>query len=160
MGKKKVAAHKTVRSLLEVVNYPEHDERTESKMFKETKKRLKKDGHYQCYICGTDKGLQVHHYGGEWSLENSIDLDKLKSFLEEWDVYGYGKLLKNTPLTSVDDVRNAMVLCQEHHTGGSSDGSANGVHNITFPAWISQKLVKEGTETVPLEDETLDKVKD
>jgi hypothetical protein len=157
MGKKKVVAHKTVRSLLEVVNYPEHEERTESKMFRDTKKRLKKDGRYQCYICNTTKGLQVHHYGGEWALENDIDLDLLKEFLEEWDVYGYGKLLKNIPLTSVDDVRNAMVLCQEHHTGGSSDGSANGIHNITFPAWISQKIAKKGAEPVPMEDPELAK---
>jgi hypothetical protein len=157
MGKKKVAAHKTVRSLLEVVNYPEHDERTESKMFKETKKRLKKDGHYQCYVCGSAEKLQVHHYGGEWALENDVDYDLLKVFLEEWDVYGYGKLLKNNPITSVDDVRNAMVLCQEHHTGGSSDGAANGIHNITFPAWISQKISKKGSEPVPMEDPELAK---
>jgi hypothetical protein len=160
MGKKKVAAHKTVRKLVEVVQYPEHEERTESKLFRETKKRLRKDGHYKCYICGTTKVLQVHHYGGEWALSETIDLSVLKEFLEEWDVYGYGKLMKNVPLTSVDDVRNAMVLCQEHHTGGTSDGSANGIHNITFPAWISQKLAMKGTETVPLEDDSLAKVEE
>jgi hypothetical protein len=152
-----VEAHKIVRNLTEVVITPEHEERKESYTFKKSKKRLREDGHYECYVCGCKDNLQVHHYGGEWSLENSLDLKKLKVFLEEWDVYGYGKLLKNVPLTDVDDIRNCMVLCQEHHTGGTKDGSANGIHNITFPAWISQKLVKQGHVTVPLEDEELDK---
>lgn len=147
-----VVEHKTVRHLTEVVITPEHVHRKESKMFRETKQRLREDGHYVCWVCGSTESLQVHHYGGEWSLENVIDLNKLKTFLEEWDCYGYGRLLKNVPLTSVDDIRNTMVLCQEHHTGGTTDGSANGIHNITFPAWVSQKLVKIGEETVPLED--------
>ena len=159
MGKK-VKAHKSFRSLFEVVQYPEHDERKESSVFKKTKKRLKKDGHYKCYICGSTEELQVHHYGGEWALSEVLDLNKLKSFLEEWDVYGYGRLLRDVPLDSVDDVRNPMVLCQEHHTGGMKDGSANGVHNITFPAWISQKLVKDGKVSVPDEDEEFDAIKD
>ena len=152
-----VESHKTVRHLTEVVVTPEHEERTESATFRASKKRLREDGHYECYVCGCKDNLQVHHYGGEWSLANDIDLAKLKDFLEEWDVYGYGKLLKNVPLKSVDDIRNCMVLCQEHHTGGTADGSANGIHNITFPAWISQKIAKNGHFPIPLEDEELDK---
>lgn len=152
-----VEEHKIVRRLTEVVITPDHEERKESRVFRASKERLREDGHYECYVCGSKEDLQVHHYGGEWSLENSLDLNKLKKFLEEWDVYGYGKLLKRKPLESVDDIRNCMVLCQEHHTGGTSDGSANGIHNITFPAWISQKLVKAGAVTVPMEDEELDK---
>jgi hypothetical protein len=151
-----VESHKIVRNLTEVVITPEHEEREESSVFRKSKERLREDGHYECYVCGSKNNLQVHHYGGEWSLSNALDYKKLKSFLEEWDVYGYGKLLKNVPLTSIDDIRNCMVLCQEHHTGGKKDGSANGIHNITFPAWISQKLVKHGEVTVPLEDEELD----
>jgi hypothetical protein len=151
--KKMVGAHDQVRHLTEIVHTPEHVQRKESSMFRESKKRLREDGHYHCYVCGSTDELQVHHYGGEWSLENVLDMQKLKDFVEEWDVYGYGKLLRNKPLTSVDDIRNMMVLCQEHHTGGMTDGSANGIHNITFPAWISQKLVQEGKETVPLERE-------
>jgi hypothetical protein len=146
-----VPSHDVVRHLKEIVRTPEHVKRKESALFRESKRRLREDGHYECYVCGSTDELQVHHYGGEWSLENVLDLGKLKAFLEEWDVYGYGKLLRNKPLKSVDDVRNMMVLCQEHHTGGTDDGSANGIHNITFPAWISQKLVRDGEETVPLE---------
>lgn len=146
-----VPEHRTKRTLTEIVITPDHVERSESRTFRASKKRLREDGHYKCYVCNSEENLQVHHYAAEWSLENVLDLDKVKAFIEEWDVYGYGRLMKNIPMTTVDDVRNCMVLCQEHHTGGMTDGSANGIHNITFPAWVSQKLVRDGEETVPLE---------
>jgi hypothetical protein len=148
MGEK-LKAIKSVRNLEETVFLPEREKRQESKQFREAKKRLRQDGHYRCWVCGATKKLQVHHYGGEYSLQNSIDMNKLKEFLLDWDVYGYSWLMKNIPLTSVDDVRNMMVLCQEHHTGGVGDGVANGIHNITFPIWISQKIAKDGHEPVP-----------
>jgi hypothetical protein len=85
-----------------------------------------------------------------------IDYDKLKAFLLEWDVYGYSHLLQQQPLTSVDDVRNLLILCREHHLSGATDGAANGIHDITFPAWISQKLVKAGAETVPQDEDPSD----
>lgn len=144
-----VQAHAVIRTLQEVVITPAHTKRKESPEFRSAKRRLRQDGHYRCWVCNTTKKLQVHHYGGEWSLENVLDMGKLKEFLLDWDVYGYSWLMKNLPLTTVDDVRNMMVLCQEHHTGGTKDGSANGIHNITFPVWISQKLAKDGQSPVP-----------
>jgi Pyruvate/2-oxoacid:ferredoxin oxidoreductase delta subunit len=147
-----VPEHRMVRHLVEVVITPEHAKRQETAQFRATKKRLKEDGHYQCWVCGCTENLQVHHYAAEWSLEADIDYDKLKEFVtEQWDVYGYGKLLKKLPITSVDDIRNMMVLCLEHHTSGPADGSANGIHEITFPVWISQKLAKTGMSPVPRE---------
>lgn len=151
MSERIIPEHTITRHLTEVVITPDHVERSESRAFRKSKDRLRQDGHYHCYICGSTESLQVHHYAAEWSLENALDHNKVKAFCEEWDVYGYGRLMKNVPMTTVDDVRNCMVLCQEHHTGGTSDGAANGIHNITFPAWISQKLVKDGEQTVPLE---------
>jgi hypothetical protein len=52
--------------------------------------------------------------------------------------------MRNLPLTTVDDVRNMMVLCQKHHTG-----KEHGIHEITFPIWISQKIAKAGMNPVP-----------
>lgn len=144
-----VQAHAMRRNLTEVVITPAHVKRKESKEFRTAKKRLKQDGHYLCWVCGSTNQLQVHHYGGEWSLEADIDMDKLKQFLLDFDVYGYSRLMRNLPLTTVDDVRNMMVLCQEHHTGGTGDGIANGIHNITFPVWISQKIAKDDHFPVP-----------
>lgn len=146
-----------VRNLKEIVITPEHVKRKESKEFKAAKKRLKEDGHYQCWVCGSTEKLQVHHYLAEWSLEADVDFQKLKELAEIFDIYGYGRLLRNKPITTVDDIRNMMVLCQEHHTGGTTDGSANGIHNITFPAWIMQKICKDGYDPIPEDEEDVRK---
>lgn len=153
-------AHETIRHLVEVVITPEHAERTESAEFRHAKERLKADGHYKCWLCEATENLQVHHFGAEWSLENITDFAKLKAFCEEWDPYGYGRLLKNQPMTTVDDVRNMLVLCQEHHTGvDHADGnSGTGIHSLSFPVWIIQKLAKQGEDPVPQDGETAEQV--
>ena len=156
MVTKEIPAHVIRRQLLEIVDDPAHAKRTESAEFRRSKKRLKADGHYTCWVCGTPANIQIHHYGAEWSLATVIDMEKLKAYCEEWDIYGYGRLMKNQPMTSVDDVRNCMALCREHHLSGPADGAANGIHDITFPIWVSQKLVKDGMVTVPEDDDPLD----
>lgn len=160
-----VATHIQRRTLTEIVVVPDHDDRTTSPEFRKSVQRLKDDGHYKCWVTGLREGdknpdgadvkLQVHHFACEWSLANDCDFAKLKEFCEEWDPYGYGKLLRNIPITSVDDVRNCLVLSQEYHTGGMTDGVANGIHQITFPAWISQKLAKKGCSPIPDDTEEL-----
>lgn len=144
MAKNIVKEHETVRHLTEIVITPDHVNRTESEEFKEAKKQLKKDGHYKCWICGTTEDLQVHHFGCEWSLSNDCDFDKLKSLLMMLDPYGYSKEMVDKPITSPDDIRNQLVLCQKHHTHPE-----NGIHEITFPVWISQKYCKDGEDPVP-----------
>lgn len=143
-NKEIVPQHKMTRMLKEVVITPSHAKRKESKEFRASKKRLKQDGHYKCWACGGTNKLQVHHYGGEWSLESDIDMNLLKEFLAEWDVYGYSRLMRNLPLETVDDVRNMMVLCQKHHTG-----KEHGIHEITFPIWITQRIEKAGVDAIP-----------
>lgn len=154
-GNVTVDAHIMTRHLTEVVVTPEHANRTESAEFRRAKARLKADGHYHCWVCGATKNLQVHHYGLEWSLANLGDFAKLKEFCEEWDPYGYGRLLKNKPITSADDIRNMLVLCQEHHTGvDHADGnSGTGIHSLTFPVFIIQKLAKQGKHLIPHDGE-------
>ncbi|EPZ47606.1 hypothetical protein [Alicyclobacillus acidoterrestris] len=149
-----VQAHAETRTLHEMVITPDHVKRSESSEFRRTKQRLKEDGHYKCWVCGSTDNLQVHHYGLEWSLGNIGDYDALKEFVETFDVYGYGRLLRNKPITSPDDIRNAMVLCAHHHTGvdHANGGTGTGIHEITFPVWIAQKLCVENP--VPQEGET------
>lgn len=138
------------RKLIETVVIPEHKERKVSKEFIQAKKQLKKDGNYKCWICGCTEKLHVHHFFCEWSLQEHCDYEKLKELVETFDIYGYGEKMKDIPITSVDDVRNMMVLCQEHHTGGiTKDGSANGIHNLSFPIWISQKVSMDNNDPVP-----------
>ncbi len=155
-----VEAHIQKCQLTEVVITPEHADRTESAEFRQAKARLKADGHFKCWVCGTTEDLQVHHFGLEWSLENIADFDKLKQFVEEWDPYGYGRLLRNQPITSADDVRNMLVLCQAHHTGvDHEDGnSGTGIHDLTFPVFVIQKLAKTGEDPVPQDGETSQEV--
>jgi hypothetical protein len=154
-----IKAHEIKRNLTEVIIDPSHVERTESAEFRHNKERLKTDGHYRCWVCGSTDNLQVHHMA-EWMFANVVDFDKLKEFVEEWDVYGYGRLLKNKPLTTVDDLRALIVLCQRHHTGVDHiDGNSGiGIHNMTFPAWLIQKLAKTDEDPVPQDGETADNV--
>ncbi|SPF51236.1 conserved hypothetical protein [Candidatus Desulfosporosinus infrequens] len=152
-------AHEMKRTLHEVIIDPNTIERTESAEFRKSKARLKEDGHYFCYICGTTEDLQSHHQA-EWMFSSIINFDKLKTFVEEWDIYGYGRLLKNQPLTTVDDVRCLVCLCQSHHTGVDHEdgGSGTGIHDMTFPSWIMQKLAKDNENPVPECGETAEKV--
>lgn len=152
-----VQEHVMTRTLKEVVITPEHVKRTESEEFRHTKERLRADGHFRCWVCGTLDNLQVHHYAIEWSLAHAADWTKVKAFVEEWDPYGYGRLLRHTPLTSADDVRCALVLCQEHHTGvdHADGGSGTGIHELTFPIWVAQKLALAGVDLVPQPGETI-----
>lgn len=156
--KKVVAAHVEHRVLHDFAIDPDHDSRTESAQFIASKERLKADGHHVCYICGTDQSIQVHHRAGEYMFNNVVDYDKLKEFCEEWDIYGYGRLLRKQPITSVDDIRNQLCLCQSHHTGvNHMDGNGGtGVHSLSFNSWIMQKLCLDGANPVPQKDETFD----
>lgn len=143
--------HEESRKIYESVVTPEHDHRVESSIFKQSKKRLREDGHYKCWVCGSTNDLQAHHYAAEWSLAEVVDFDKLKAFCEEWDPYGYGKLLKNIPMTSVDDVRNILMLCQTHHTGVNheNENSGTGIHSLSFSAFVIQKIAKDGQNPIP-----------
>lgn len=154
-----IEAHMMKRTLTEVVIDPSHVDRVESAEFRHSKERLKEDGHFKCWTCGSTENLQVHHMA-EWMFANDIDFGKLKAFVEEWDVYGYGRLLRNQPLTTVDDIRCMIVLCQPHHTGvdHADEDSGTGIHSLTFPAWLVQKLAKDGCDPVPQQGETAEEV--
>jgi hypothetical protein len=141
-----VEAHEIKRTITEIVIDPSHADRTESKEFRRSKVRLKQDGHFYCYVCGAEENIQVHHLA-EYCFGTIIDFQKLKVFLEEFDPYGYGRLLRNKDLTTVDDVRNCICLCRAHHIE-----KGTGVHELTFPTWLVQKLAK--VDPVPQEGET------
>ena len=148
--------HEEHRTLKDFAVDPDHEQRTESAEFRAAKKRLHEDGHMRCYTCGSTENLQVHHRACEYMFAGVVDYDKLKAFCEEWDVYGYGRLLKARPITSPDDIRNQMVLCQAHHTGVDHEdgGGGTGIHSVTFPTWIIQKLALDGANPVPQQGET------
>ena len=152
-----VEEHAITRRLTEIVIDPTHAERAETPAFRSAKKRIQEDGHWQCWICGTTDNLQLHHFLVEYMFKDLVDLAVMKEVAEELDVYGYGHLLKNQPITDPEDVRCFMTLCQEHHTGVDREdgGAGTGIHEITFPTWIVQKLAKKGENPVPQRGETV-----
>ena len=142
-----VAAHVITRTITERVIDPSHARRKESPAFQASKRRLKADGHYRCWVCGATAHLQVHHFGCEWALWPDADPEKVKAFVEAFDPYGYGKLLRNQPITSPDDVRCLLVLCRAHHIERGT-----GVHELTMPTWTVQAVSKPGQDPVPQEE--------
>lgn len=154
--------HVESRTIRDVVIDPDHADRIESATFRKAKERLKEDGHYKCFICGTTDNLQVHHFAVEYMFETIADLVKVKEFVESFDPYGYGHLLRQQPLTSIEEVRCLLVLCQTHHTGvDHEDGnSGTGIHSLTFPSWIIQKLAKDDANPIPQPGETVQQTMD
>ena len=151
------AIHIEQKTIHDVVIDPDHAARAESATFRKAKERLKEDGHYHCFICDSTEAIQIHHFAAEYMFENIADLAKVKEFVETFDVYGYGKLLKNQPLTSIEDIRCLMALCQTHHTGVDHEdsNSGTGIHSLTFPSWIIQKIAKDGANPIPQPGETV-----
>lgn len=146
-----VAIHVMRRTITDVVIDPSHAQRAETPSFRKAKERLKADGHYACWICGATENLQVHHFLAEYMFKDVVDLAMMKEVAEALDPYGYGRLLRNVPITDPEDIRGFMVLCVAHHVGvDHADGnSGTGIHDTTFNTWLMQKLAKKGFEAVP-----------
>lgn len=140
---------------------PGHEERKASAEFERNVRQLKADGHYVDFVTRQQDGegednLQVHHFGCEWSESHLCDFDNLKALLMKFDIYGYSAKMKDIPLTSVDDIRNLMVLKQKYHTGVDKDaGTAVGIHYLVFPMWIMHLVAKRNEDPVPEEGETI-----
>lgn len=152
-----VSEHVLTRDLHDDVIDPTHaHHRTTSPAFRAAKRRIKADGHWACWVCGTVKALQLHHFLCEWEFKDLVDLARLKDVAEVLDPYGYGRLLRNQPMTDPEDVRNYMVLCQPHHTGvdHADGGSGTGIHELTFNSWMIQKLAQPGLIPIPQPGET------
>lgn len=129
----------SIEHITERIIIPDHIKRAVSPEFRASEERLKADGHYRCWISGETTGLQIHHFGCEWSLANACNFAKLKARLLTFDIYGYSKLLVNLSITSVDDVRNMMVLAERYHILVYS-----GIHETSFPYWIFQATCQDG----------------
>ena len=149
MEQKKVKLHMQEDTIVEYAMYPEHEQRSESVLFKHSKDKLKKDGHYKCFICGCIEKLESHHLF-EWAFEDALDLAKIKEALLILDFYGYSEGMKDVPFESIDDIRNQLILCENHHRH-----KLCGLHHLAFPLWLSQIATKDGRETVPQNEEDL-----
>ncbi|WP_297419436.1 HNH endonuclease [Clostridium sp.] len=149
-----VKAHTDIIEIDEVIEYPAHVPRTESSMFRKTKKKLKKDNNFKCWITGrSDKEakLQVHHIL-EWSFCEKLSKDAMIETLKCFHFYeGYNDDFSDTKDMTredlIDSYHNVIVLSQEFHTG-----KLTGIHFLPFPVWVSNKAVEKGQEIVPTTD--------
>jgi len=152
-----ISTHVVKRTISEVVITPDHGDTRDTAEMRKSKKRLREDGHYKCLVCGGTDDLQVHHHGCEYSLEGICDFELLKEYCETHDIYGYGKLMKNIPITSIDDIRNCMVLDQKHHTGvdHATGGTGTGIHQMTGPIFNIQMIAKKGYMPIPQDGQSI-----
>lgn len=110
-------------------------ERVESLLFRKNKQKLKNEGHGQCFICGSTENINTHHMMCPYAKQGEVDYHKLKEVCEAMDIYGYSEQLKDIPLTSVDDIRNLINVCEGHHKKSDC-----GIHNVPLADWLMQKV--------------------
>lgn len=158
MAKKKILAeHLRVATLKERYWIPQHDKRRTSKKFKKNKQFLRDDVKLACWVCGKKQSkqrpLEVHHIF-EWAMWNALDRKRVTRILKVLEFYEDGykatagnrsrldkaldKAWKTGDLRSPDDIRNLVVLCQEHHRLRFT-----GTHMISFPIWMCLAAVSK-----------------
>ena len=132
------------------VNYPFHEKRIESSIYRKSRKEMI---HLPCFICGKFKGdddtsVEAHHFYIEKSASNAIDWIKFGIFANNLYNFQTGEKIgdkfiweevRKNPEIFVDSKYNMIILCKEHHTSGKF-----GIHHVPFPEWILQRFPVEG----------------
>ena len=122
------------------INIPAHDVRKNSILFDATKKHLIEDLDTPCWVCGSKKEREIHHFIVEMSLSNCIDWSKVQKDYPDfpnWHLIDQNN--QDTFYFFYDDVFNMRVLCIDHHRGNNKNGKGMGIHNCVFPIWQIQK---------------------
>ena len=119
--------------------YPDHPPRTESALFRKSRKQMIDDGKQGCWVCGTRKDLELHHFIIEWAASESIDFGKMKKEYPTFDWKNFKE-----PSDFIDSTFNMRVLCAIHHRH-----PLHGIHCLPFPLWQLQKFVKDSFQLIP-----------
>lgn len=157
------AMHETISF---TIYHADHDRRTESPLFRKTKKHLIEVLDTPCFICGSKKDREIHHMLLEYSDANSADWsdEPWDETLETGEVIHHktGKMREaypdfdwanfKEPLDFVDSEYNMLTICRLHHTG-----KGHGIHYLPYPIWIMQKYRKKDFVFSP--DEIKEEVK-
>ena len=157
--KMNIAFHTLKMSNKYTVNYPNHEKRKTSSIYRKTHYELCHIKNLPCFICGKTKinniSLETHHFYCEKAAQKAIDWIQFGKFakncynIQSGDYFGDKfdwNEVENNPDIFVDSVYNMIVLCKEHHISGRK-----GIHHVPFPNWILQKYPKNGFKF--LEDE-------
>lgn len=152
-----VTEHVETINLKVVEIVPGHPQRKTTTEFEQSVRKLRADGHIECWLCGSKEHLQVHHFIGEDCESSIIDYSKAATKALSLDPYGYNHEIGHPLFGSVDCYLNMMVLCQPHHTGvNATAGNPTGIHNTPFVEWILQGICKKDENPVPQEGETIE----
>ena len=140
------AAHVIREQIVVLESVPAHESRAHesTRDFDHAVTTLKALGHVACWVCGATEDIQYHHFGGEKCESENIDYGKMLDTLRLLDPYGIARAMTDTPLTTVDDPRNLVALCRQHHIE-----QCTGIHMTPFPIWILQRVVKDGVVVIP-----------
>lgn len=159
--------HETRRTLSEDVFYPDHEPRTESAIFRASKREMKAEGGYVCAICGDEEKVESHHRFFEWAYSHAVNFAWIRDVaLNKTDVMHSHKLGRVVPIpkkhpvwdlirltqgfdweafspehpeTFVDSVWNQLPLCELHHRGKN-----HGRHEESDPVWNVQAFLIPG----------------
>ena len=157
---KVVQEHIQLERFVQLVDYPSHGCRAVKQFNELTEERVVK-GNQGCFICGVTAedirtkpqfkacgDIQLHHCLAQFALENGVDVDKWNNtvipLFNEGIIWNPNKLKLTAPMSAkqIHDFvnfgnANMLPLCQKHHRG-----KYTGIHNLTYPIWISQKFLK------------------
>ena len=136
------------------INYPRHEKRKDTALYRRTRNELIHKRKLTCFICdkknSTEEPLETHHFYCEKYAQTMIDWDKFALFAKNCYNIQTGENIsanfdwnevKQNPDIFVDSTYNMIVLCKQHHTSGNK-----GLHHVPFPDWILQKYPSDGFE--------------
>jgi hypothetical protein len=117
--------HDEVIHAVYVEHYEDHEKRSETELFRKTKKHMH-DNHVQCYINnGRCEGrVEIHHNIIEWSAATAVDWEKVKADFPTF--------------TDVDMEVQMLGLCEKHHRH-----KGFGIHTTPYPIFILQRYMTE-----------------
>ncbi|WP_223253607.1 hypothetical protein [Chromobacterium amazonense] len=159
-----VGEHIHTNVLHEATYYPDHAARTESKLFRETKRKMQAEGIYQCAVCGDDEKIESHHRWIEWAYAKAIHWVWIKAvalgqtdemwshklrrivkipprhliwrFLRDTEGFDWAAFDPANPESFVDSEYNQDPLCEQHHRAPH-----HGIHEESYPVYVVQAFL-------------------
>lgn len=156
------------------VYVPGHEERTETALFRNTKKQLMVSSGGRCFICNRNveesgHPMQSHHHPIERSEANAVDWRLVAEDCKtgmwgiaaqafDWDKFFIGATTKTVVLSEEEGGGTYELLVPVDPILFVDDQTVNGVilcadhhigkdegiHNMPYPLWIAQKYAYEG----------------